>query len=402
MGRLAYFDCPTGVAGDMCLGALVDAGLPVEVLQQVLQGLGIAESVSLMVQSVQRRGQRATYLHVQPVGEQPPYRNWGDIRRLLTEASLPDPVKQGSLAIFQSLAIAEGAVHGVPPERVHFHEVGAWDALVDVVGTCLGLHVLGVTQVYCSALPLGSGYVETAHGSMAVPTPAVLYLCQAKRVPVYDNGLTGELVTPTGAAIVTTLAQGFGGPPQMSLERVGWGAGSRDLAIANVLRLWLGSAPGTRMTEPVVVLETQIDDMSPQGLTYACERLLAAGALDVWTQAITMKKGRQGVLVQVLCSPEQADRCSAILFEETTTLGVRYQWQERKVLPRRLVRLATPWGEVAVKVAEINGRLVNVQPEYEDCARIARAHGLPWKQVHQQVLHQFWQAGGNQDDQNPG
>lgn len=148
------------------------------------------------------------------------------------------------------------------------------------------------------------------------------------------------------------------------------------------------------MTEPVVVLETQIDDMSPQGLTYACERLLAAGALDVWTQAITMKKGRQGVLVQVLCSPEQADRCSAILFEETTTLGVRYQWQERKVLPRRLVRLATPWGEVAVKVAEINGRLVNVQPEYEDCARIARAHGLPWKQVHQQVLHQFWQAGG--------
>ncbi|MCS7031237.1 MAG: nickel pincer cofactor biosynthesis protein LarC [Gloeomargarita sp. SKYG116] len=401
MERIAYFDCPTGIAGDMCLGALVDAGLPIDVLERALQGLGMTEAFTLTAQTVHRQGQRATHVQVH-VREHVQHRQWGEIRTLLTKASLPDPVKQWSQAIFENLAIAEGAVHGVPPEQVHFHEVGAVDAIVDIVGTCIGLHYWNATQVYCSALPLGSGDVETAHGRMAVPTPAVLYLCQAKQAPVYDNGIRGELVTPTGAAIVTTLAQAFGRPPLMQLERVGWGAGSRDLPMANVLRLWLGQAPLGVLTEPVVVLATQIDDMSPQGLAYACERLLAEGALDVWCQTAMMKKGRQGVLLNVLCTPEQADRCEAILLEETTTLGVRRQWQERRVLPRRFVQVATEWGEVAVKVAEINGRVINVQPEYEDCARIARTHGLPWKQVHQQVIHQFWQTWGIQDGQNPG
>ncbi|MCS6782231.1 MAG: nickel pincer cofactor biosynthesis protein LarC [Gloeomargarita sp. SKYBB_i_bin120] len=401
MERVAYFDCPTGIAGDMCLGALVDAGLPMEVLQRELQGLGMIGAFTLTAETVQRQGQRATQVQVHPQQAQPSHRDWADIRLLLAEARLAEPVKRWSQAIFANLAVAEGAVHGVPPEQVHFHEVGAVDAIVDIVGTCIGLHYFGVTQVYCSALPLGSGQVQTAHGRLAVPTPAVLYLCQAKQVPIYDNGLKGELVTPTGAAIVTTLAQAFGSPPPMQLERVGWGAGTQELPMANVLRLWLGPAPVGAFTEPVVVLETQMDDLSPQGLAYACEQLLAAGALDVWSQAVTMKKGRQGVLLQVLCSPERANACETILFRETTTLGVRRRWLERRVLPRRLVTVSTEWGDVAVKVAEAEGRLLNVQPEYEDCARIARTYGLPWKQVHQRVMHRFWKRWENADAQNP-
>ncbi|MEN9216601.1 MAG: nickel pincer cofactor biosynthesis protein LarC [Gloeomargarita sp. HHBFW_bins_162] len=391
MERIAYFDCPTGVAGDMCLGALVSAGLPVETLHQQLQGLPAPLEFSLTVNTVHRQGQQATQVQVHPQGEQPHHRHWGEIRTMLAQANLPPQVQAWSQAIFAELALAEGAVHGIPPEQVGFHEVGAVDAIVDIVGTCIGLHYFNVTQIYCSPLPLGSGTVSTAHGIMAVPTPAVLQLCQHKRVPVYDNGITKELVTPTGAAIVTTLAQGFGRPPALVLERVGWGAGSLDLPLANVLRLWLGAPPASSLTEPVVLLETQVDDMSPQGLAYACERLRGAGALDVWTQAITMKKGRSGVLLQVLCSPTEVERCEDIILQETTTLGVRRQWQERRVLPRHLVTVMTEWGAVPVKVAQQAGQCWNVQPEYEDCARIARTYGLPWKQVVQRVLHHFWQ-----------
>ena len=400
MERIAYFDCPTGVAGDMCLGALLDAGLPVAALQGQLQGLPGELDFTLTVQTVQRQGQRATQVQVHPQGEQPHHRHWEEIRTLLERATLPPQVRQWSQAIFERLAVAEGTVHGIPPEAVGFHEVGAVDAIVDIVGTCIGLHYFNITQIYCSPLPLGSGMVKTAHGMMPVPTPAVLQLCLQKQVPVYDNGIVQELVTPTGAAIVTTLAQGFGRPPAFKLERVGWGAGGWDLPIANILRLWVGSVPSIPLTEPVVLLETQVDDLSPQGVAYACERLLAAGAWDVWTQAITMKKGRNGVLVRVLCAPELVAGCEEILFQETTTLGVRRCWQERRILPRRLVTVKTEWGDVAVKVAEQGERLVNVQPEYEDCARIARQHGLPWKQVHQQVLYQFWQE--HTHDQNPG
>ncbi|APB32667.1 hypothetical protein GlitD10_0357 [Gloeomargarita lithophora Alchichica-D10] len=396
MEHLAYFDCPTGVAGDMCLGALVDAGLPVDVLHQQLSGLPSEVRFTLAVQPVQRQGQRATQVLVHPQGEQPHHRHWAEIRTWLAEAHLPPAVQNWSQGIFQRLAQTEGRVHGMPPEQVGFHEVGAVDAIVDIVGTCIGLHYFNITKIYCSPLPLGSGTVKTAHGIMAVPTPAVLQLCQQRQVPIYDNGIDRELVTPTGAAIVTTLAQGFGRPPALKLERVGWGAGGRELPLANILRLWLGSPPASALTEPVVLLETQVDDMSPQGLAYACERLREGGALDVWIQAITMKKGRQGVLLQVLCHPELVAPCEELLLQETTTLGVRRQWQERRLLPRRLVTVMTDWGEVAVKVAEYTGRRVNVQPEYEDCARIARTHGLPWKQVHQQVLHRFWQDMGQE------
>ncbi len=402
MERLAYFDCPTGVAGDMCLGALVDAGVPVAELERQLRGLPGALQFELTVQSVQRQGQRATQVRVQPRGEQPHHRYWGDIRTLLAQATLPPQVQAWSQAIFAQLAQAEAAVHGIPPEQVAFHEVGAVDAIVDIVGTCIGLHYLNITQIYCSPLPVGSGTVATAHGVMAVPTPAVLQLCQQKQVPIYANGIDRELVTPTGAAIVTTLAQGFGHPPAMRLERVGWGAGQAELPLANVLRLWVGCPWAEPLRESVVVLATQVDDMSPQGLAYACEELRAQGALDVWLQPILMKKGRSGVLVQVVCSPELAERCEAILLRETTTLGVRRSVQERRILPRRVVTVPTDWGPVAVKVAEQGGQLVNVQPEYEDCARIARASGLPWKQVYQQVIRRFWQDYGQVHGQNPG
>jgi uncharacterized protein (TIGR00299 family) protein len=253
--------------------------LPVAALQGQLQGLPGELDFTLTVQTVQRQGQRATQVQVHPQGEQPHHRHWEEIRTLLERATLPPQVRQWSQAIFERLAVAEGTVHGIPPEAVGFHEVGAVDAIVDIVGTCIGLHYFNITHFYCSPLPLGSGMVKTAHGMMPVPTPAVLQLCAQKQVPVYDNGIVQELVTPTGAAIVTTLAQGFGRPPAFKLERVGWGAGGWELPIANILRLWVGSVPSIPLTEPVVSLETQVDDLSPQGLAYACERLLAAGGM---------------------------------------------------------------------------------------------------------------------------
>lgn len=422
MNKLAYFECPTGIAGDMCLGALLDLGVPILYLQEQLRGLGIAEEFDLKVNWVDRRSQQAIHVQVDlktphmptmttAVGEPAapthphdhpdhhlPHRHLPEIEQLILSAQLPEQVEIWSVDIFRNLAVAEGKVHGIEPSQVHFHEVGATDAIVDIVGTCLGLHWLGVDQIFCSALPTGGGTVKTAHGRLPVPVPAVLQLWETRQVPVYHNGIDRELVTPTGAAIATTLAQTFGSPPPMTLQHIGRGAGTADLPLPNVLRLWLGepsssppTLPAFSPQETVIVLETQIDDLNPQAIGYTFEALLAAGALDVFTQSIGMKKSRPGILLTVICHPQKVSACETVLFTETSTLGIRRSQQQRTPLDRQFTTVDTPYGPVQMKLAYHQQNLVNVQPEYEDCARLARTHHLPWRQIHQAALSAWYQ-----------
>ncbi|MEO1400878.1 MAG: nickel pincer cofactor biosynthesis protein LarC [Cyanobacteria bacterium J06635_1] len=446
MGKIAYLDCPSGLSGDMCLGALVNAGLPLAALETGLANLGLSAEYTLAVESVQRCGQAATKLTVDLLTKTHP-RHLPEIEQLILKGALPERVTDWSLAVFHKLAEAEAAVHGISPEQVHFHEVGATDAIVDIVGTCLGLDWLGVEAIYCSALPTGGGSVWAAHGQLPVPAPAVLKLITMAQVPIYSNGIEKELVTPTGAAIATTLAQQFGPPPPMQLQQVGLGAGGRDLPIPNILRLWLGntsthgsqtapieksvgqsivghqhphkehhhhgtepppapiasgqpplphsptpplphSPPHLLPLEPITELQTQLDDLTPQAIGYIYDQLFAAGAVDVFTQAIGMKKNRPGILLTVLCPPEVVAACERVLFAETTTLGIRQTQQRRQILCREIVAIATPHGEVRVKIARRSptGPILNLQPEYEDCAQIARTLSLPWKHIHQSAL----------------
>ncbi len=434
---LAHFDCPTGIAGDMCLGALVDAGVPFDYLQDSLAQLGLTAEYDLTVETVQRQGQAATQVKV-GLKTAPGHRHWPQIEQMITAAQFSESVTQQSLAIFRQLAIAEAAVHGIPPERVHFHEVGATDALVDIVGTCLGLDWLGVTAVSCSALPVGGGTVRAAHGRLPVPAPAVLKLLTLAKVPIYSNGIQRELVTPTGAAIATTLAQQFGDPPPMILHQVGLGAGNHDLPIPNLLRLWLGQPtdpahprpqpkqpaaiseptqasspkhpsppvhhshhspsaaadaqphedPNAPLIDQITVLQTQLDDLNPQILGYLYDPLYAAGAVEIFTQGITMKKSRPGILLTVLCPASQVAACETVIFAETSTLGIRRWVQPRHILHREFQTVTTPYGPVAIKIGRANadGPILNVQPEYEDCARLAQTHQQPWQHIHQQAL----------------
>ncbi|MFM6278529.1 MAG: nickel pincer cofactor biosynthesis protein LarC, partial [Dolichospermum sp.] len=294
----------------------------------------------------------------------------------------------------------------------HFHEVGAVDAIVDIVGTCLGLDWLGIDSnqqgfplLYCSALPTGGGTVHAAHGRMAVPVPAVLKLWEMRGCPVYSNGIDRELVTPTGAAITTTLVQDFGSPPPMTIKQVGLGAGSLDLPIPNILRLWFGEGESLQTDnfdlvedspnlETITVLKTQIDDLNPQVFSYLFEALFAAGALDVFTQAIGMKKSRPGILLTVICYPDKLDNCEAVLFRETSTLGIRRTTEKRSILPREIQKVETIYGTISVKVAW-GGKgtekvITNVQPEYEHCAILARQNNIPWREIHRLALESWY------------
>ncbi len=412
MTKIAYLDCPTGIAGDMCLGALVHSGVPLEYLIEQLQKLGIAQEYRLWSENIRHQGQQATKVHVELRHTQAPpathhhhhsdhpiARHLPEIEHLIKKADLPLKATQWSLAIFRQLAIAEGAVHGVDPQKVHFHEVGATDAIVDIVGTCLGLDWLGIEELHCSPLPTGGGTVWAAHGQLPVPVPAVLKLWQSRQVPVYSNHIDQELVTPTGAAIAVTLAKTFGSPPSMQLIKVGLGAGTHNLPIANILRLWIGenqslNSHNTQILETISVLETQIDDLNPQVIGYVFEALLEAGAVDVFTQAIGMKKSRPGILLTVICPPEKVAECEAIIFRETTTLGIRHLTQQRSILQREIQTVETQYGQVRVKVAsqgiEENKIIINVQPEYEDCAVLARKHQQPWRVIHQMALDAWY------------
>ncbi len=398
MPRIAYFDCPTGIAGNMCLGALLDVGVPLQHLKNSLAQLCLTDEYQIVVETVHRQGQRGTFVqvnvHSHGHSHHAPHRHLPEIEALILQTQLPERVKTWSLEIFRTLAIAEGAVHGIPPEQVHFHEVGATDAIVDIVGTCIGLDWLEVDQIFCSALPTGGGTVKAAHGLLPVPVPAVLQLVALRQVPLYDNGIQKELVTPTGAAIVTALAQDFGAAPALKLQKVGLGAGSHNLPIPNLLRLWIGDADGdisptVANNETIALLETQLDDINPQVVGYLYDTLLAAGAVEVFTQAIGMKKSRPGILLSVLCPTALIEPCEAILFRETTTLGIRRSIQQRTVLHRMIETVETPLGSVRVKVARYGDRIVNAQPEYEDCAQLAQQHNEPLKNIQQMALYHW-------------
>lgn len=421
MNKIAYLQCPTGISGDMCLGALVSLGVPVEYLIEKLNGLGIEQEYQLRAEFVQRNGQQATKVHVDLVHEHHHHhdrehshhhtRHLPEIERMILKAGLPSRAEAWSLAVFRQLAVAEGAVHGISPEKVHFHEVGAIDAIVDIVGTCLGLDWLGMDSndeglplLYCSAFPTGGGTVRAAHGQMAVPVPAVLKLWEMRSCPVYSNGIDRELVTPTGAAIATTLARDFGSPPAIAIKQIGLGAGTINLPIPNILRLWLGESTNLQSNfsnsedsssnlETISVLETQIDDLNPQAIGYVFEALFAAGALDVFTQAIAMKKSRPGILLTVICHPENLLSCEAVIFRETTTLGIRRTTQQRAILQREIQQVEIEYGKVRVKVAwkgqSPEKVIANVQPEYEDCAELARKHNIPWREI-QRLALQSW------------
>ena len=403
MVKIGYLECPTGIAGDMCLGALVDLGLPWQYLVDRLKSLEIESEYQLRTEKVIRNGQSATKVYVDLTQEHHHSHHHGarhlpEIQSLIKNASLPDRVKHWSLDIFQKLAIAESAVHGIPSEKVHFHEVGATDAIIDIVGTCIGLDWLDIDRLYCSAMPTGGGTVKAAHGILSVPVPAVVNLWQTREVPIYSNSIKKELVTPTGAAIAVTLAEDFGEPPAMKLSKIGLGAGSKDLEIPNILRLWIGEAsqkPQTKFQQDTVtVLETQIDDLNPQVVAYTLEQLLAAGALDVFTQSIGMKKSRSGILLTVICHPEIANSCKEIIFRQTTTLGIRERTQQRSILDREIQSVETKYGAVRVKIASWgqgeDKQTLNVQPEYEDCADLAKQHDVPWREVSQNAIA-VWQ-----------
>ncbi|MCC5606785.1 nickel pincer cofactor biosynthesis protein LarC [Nostoc sp. CHAB 5834] len=429
MNKIAYLQCPTGISGDMCLGALVSSGVPVEYLIEKLNGLGIEQEYQLRAEFVQRNGQQATKVHVDLVHDRHHHhhdhehehshdrtRHLPEIEQMILKAQLPSRAEAWSLAVFRQLAVAEGAVHGISPEKVHFHEVGAVDAIVDIVGTCLGLDWLGIESndegwplLYCSAFPTGGGTVRAAHGQMAVPVPAVLKLWEMRGCPVYSNGIDRELVTPTGAAIATTLARDFGSPPAIAIKQIGLGAGTINLPIPNILRLWVGESVSLQSNfsdseatssnlETISVLETQVDDLNPQAIGYVFEALFAAGAVDVFTQAIAMKKSRPGILLTVICHPENLLSCEAVVFRETTTLGIRRTTQQRAILQREIQQVEIEYGKVRVKVAwkgQSPGKVIaNVQPEYEDCADLARKHNIPWREIQRLALQRWYLVNG--------
>jgi hypothetical protein len=436
--RIAYLECFSGVSGDMFLGALVDAGVPPLVLQETVAALGVG--AHLEISRVVRSGISATKVDVWVAGEKDmpreeywakqdaahshshdhhheeehshdhphahgeslragvpaphthSHRGLSEIRKIILAASISDSAKKTAVSIFEALGTAEAKIHNTPLESIHFHEVGAVDAIVDIVCAAVGAEALGVDEIVCSSLNVGSGTVQCAHGSFPVPAPATVELL--KDAPIYSSGVQAELVTPTGAAIVKTLARRFSDFPEMRVEKSAYGAGARDFpGRPNVLRIVIGEAisklAAKTNSETIAVLEANLDDLNPQVFGYVMDRLLEEGALDVFAMPVQMKKNRPGTLLTVLCKPEGADKLTQLIFSETTTLGVRRREESRQTLARRWESVRTAWGEVRIKIASMNGTVTNYAPEYEDCRRIAAEHHVPLKTVMQEAAREY-------------
>jgi pyridinium-3,5-bisthiocarboxylic acid mononucleotide nickel chelatase len=384
--RLLYFDCIAGISGDMALGALVDAGAEPDAVRSALASLPL-EPFSVEFDDVDAGGMRATraVVRCEAAGV---IRTYASIRALLDGAQLPDAPRELAQRIFHRLAIAEARIHRRDIEQVTFHEVGAVDSVVDIVGTAVALSMLRVDRAFASAIPTGLGMTRTEHGAMPIPAPAVVELLRG--APLYSRGVAHELTTPTGAAILATVVEGFGEIPAMRIEAAGYGAGTRTLGFPNVLRVLVGEeaavAPrreaATADETSELVLEANVDDLAPEIASYVVERLLAAGAQDAWLTPIVMKKGRPGVTVSVLCSRRDESAMRDLLFREAGTLGVRATPVSKHALDRDTIAVATPNGTVRVKIGYLDGRAVTVAPEYEDCAEIARATGEAVRDVY--------------------
>ncbi|HUI41062.1 MAG TPA: nickel pincer cofactor biosynthesis protein LarC [Terriglobia bacterium] len=398
--RLAYLDGSSGISGDMFLGACLDAGLEAAVLLAELAKLPLGP-YEFKSTRVLRSGLAGTHVEITAPAQQPP-RHLAPIEHMIESSALSPAAKARARLIFRRLGEAEACLHDQPIENVHFHEVGAVDAVLDIVGVSVALELLGIGELVASPLNVGSGRVTAAHGSLPVPAPAAAELLRG--VPVYSSGVEAELVTPTGAAIVSTLASGFGPLPPMKVERIGYGAGSRDLpAHPNLARLFIGErTPGpeprtSAQGETVSIIETSVDDMSPEFYGYLAERALAAGALDISCTPVGMKKNRPGLDIRLIAKPERAEALADLVFAETTTLGLRILTAERRVLERGQVSVNTPYGEIRVKVGRRNGRVVNAAPEYEDCRRAALERRVPLKEVMQAAVEAFRKIGPSGD-----
>ncbi len=419
--RIAYLDCFSGISGDMFLGALVDAGVSPKLLEDTVTALDIG--ARLEISRVLRGGISATKVDVYAHGEKDLPREvfWeqqeqdhahqhshgrglNEVRRIIEKSAISSTAKATAIRIFEALGEAEAEIHNTSVEQVHFHEIGAVDAMIDIVCAAVGAESLAVEEWVCSPLNVGGGTVKCAHGTLPVPAPATLRLL--RDAPVYSSGPQVELVTPTGAAIVKALSSRFASFPAMKIEKAGYGAGTREFPDhPNLLRLTIGevgladdadaspvASPTSNeriMNERITVLEANLDDLSPQVLAYAMERLLAEGALDVFSVPVQMKKSRPGALLTVLAKMEDANRLTKLIFAETTTLGVRRREEQRQTLSRRWETVDTTWGPVRIKIANMNGSVSNYAPEYEDCRALAEAQHVPLRTVMQEAIQQY-------------
>jgi pyridinium-3,5-bisthiocarboxylic acid mononucleotide nickel chelatase len=391
--KLAYFDCFSGISGDMTLGALVDAGVSADLLRADLRALQVP-GWELTTEKVWKNGMSATHVLVKTEDQQK-HRSLSTILEILKTSQLAPPVRERASAIFQKLGEAEAHVHDAPLEKVHFHEVGAVDAIVDIVGACIGFHALGVERFTCSPLNVGGGTAKMAHGVLPVPAPATARLLQG--APTFSNGVQRELVTPTGAAIVATLCDFFGSQPPMTVSAIGYGAGTADLeGQPNVVRVMIGESAeksASSLDEEISIIEANLDDMNPQIYGYVVEKALQAGALDVYTTALQMKKNRPGTLLTILCHPQDTEALTSLIFAETTTFGVRTHRAQRRALPREWVNVSTSYGNVRIKLSRSNGQVLHVAPEYDDCRKLAVEKHVPLQQVINEALRSY-EAGG--------
>ncbi len=397
--KIAYFDCFSGISGDMCLGAVVDAGVSIKELEKELKEIPIG-GYRLTAKKVKRSGFTSTKVDIAVLAQRlAPHalRKWKDIEKIINRSRLSEEIKQRGRRIFKRLFEAEAKVHGEAFERVHLHELGAVDCIVDIFGTIIGLNILGVEKVFSSPINLGSGFVETEAGILPVPAPATVEIL--KKVPVYSKDVPFELTTPTGAAIIKEISSGFGDMPPIDIGKIGIGAGNRDLKDRpNILRLFIGNPHFTKggqgevkggmgglLDENVIVIETNVDDMNPQIYEYVMEKLFKAGALDVYLTQVLMKKGRPGVKMTVLCNKEQLENLMKIVLKETSTIGLRFYEAKRRILHREIKTIDTEFGKVRVKFSRLGDDILKAAPEYEDCKRIAKKLNISLLEVMKKI-----------------
>jgi len=387
----AYFDCFSGISGDMTLGALVDAGVSIDALRAELAKLNLA-GYTITAEKVKRSGIAATKVHVILDEKEQPARRLADIRKIIEASKMSGTIKQKSISIFERLAEAEARVHGTTPDKVHFHEVGAVDAIVDIVGSVIGLEMLGITAIAASSINLGSGSIKTAHGILPVPAPATVELL--KGIPCYGSSVPFELTTPTGAVIISTLGSSFGPMPQMSVTQIGQGAGNKEIpGQPNVLRLMIGEPSAAYDEDTSIIIETNIDDMNPQLYGHVIDKLMQQGAHDAYLTPIIMKKGRPAILLSVLTDRVKESAVLDTIFRETTSIGVRIREVGRKKLTREIQVVDTVYGKIRIKVSKRGDEILTVTPEYEDCRKIGEEKQVPLRQVMEEARTAFSRRG---------
>jgi uncharacterized protein (TIGR00299 family) protein len=380
--RIAYFDCFSGASGDMILGSMIDAGLSSRRLGEELKKLHLP-SIHLRAIKVLKNGISATRVIVESRDETRSHRNLKELSRIVDRSRLGSEVKNKSREVFQRIASVEAKIHRKPAEEIHFHELGGLDSVVDIVGSVWGLDQIGVDEIHVSKVNVGTGFVKTEHGILPVPAPATLALMKGK--PIYSSGVERELLTPTGAAILTSLGSRFGQMPPMKIERIGYGAGRDDLPHPNLLRLIIGTSTAISGKEKVTVIETNIDDMNPQFYDYVMEKLLAMGVLEVFMTPILMKKNRPATLLTIISPVEKLPTVTEFLLKETTTLGLRWREEERIRTDREILPFQTRYGKIRFKLARWQGKMVNLSPEYDDCKRLALRKKIPLKEIFEEA-----------------